>query len=84
MGFWRLFGPFSRLFPDFWVPGPGDFFETFLRLFGFWPRDSFSQVHGTSSLQQIDLDELGVGLGRGGRVRIRRFSEVVCCGYETW
>ena len=33
MGFWRLFGPFSRLFSDFWDPGPGrlfrDFFETF-------------------------------------------------------
>ena len=29
--FWRLFGPFSRLFSDFWDPGtaPGDFFETF-------------------------------------------------------
>ena len=37
MGFWRLFGPFSRLFSDFWDPAPGDFFrdffETFSRLF---------------------------------------------------
>ena len=31
-------------------PGPVDFCETFLRLFGFGPRDSFSQVHGTSNL----------------------------------
>ena len=42
---------FSDLFRDFFqtfgTPGPGDFFETFLRLFGFGPRDSFSQVHGT-------------------------------------
>ena len=28
MGFLRLFGNSSRLFPDFWDPGPGDFFET--------------------------------------------------------
>ena len=40
--FWDLF----RTFGD---PGLGDFFETFWRLFGFWPRDSFSQVHGTST-----------------------------------
>ena len=31
-------------------PKTGDFFETFWRLFGFWPRDSFSQVHGISIL----------------------------------
>ena len=48
--FWRLFGPFSRLFPDFWDPGAGRPRETFSRLFGFWPRDSFSQVHGISNL----------------------------------
>ena len=46
--FFLTFGPFSRLFWTFGTPGPGDFFETFLRLFGFGPRDSFSQVHGTS------------------------------------
>ena len=48
---WVL-GDFSDLFRDnfqtFGAPGPGDFFETFLRLFGFGPRDSFSQVRGTS------------------------------------
>ena len=27
---------------------PREFFETFWRLFGFWPRDSLSQVDGTS------------------------------------
>ena len=48
--FWRLFGPFSRLFSDFWDPGPGGPFETFSRLFWrLWPRNSFSQVHATST-----------------------------------
>ena len=37
--FFGLLGPRGR-------EAPGDFFETFWRLFGFWPRDSFSQVHG--------------------------------------
>ena len=41
MVFGRLFGPFSRLFSDFGTPPR----ETFSRLFGFWPRDSFSHVH---------------------------------------
>ena len=49
MGFWRLFGPFSRLSRTFGSLAPGDCFETFWRLFGFWPRDSFSQVHATST-----------------------------------
>ena len=44
MGFRRLFGPFSRLFSDFWAPAG----RLFSRRFGFGPRDSFSQVHGTS------------------------------------
>ena len=32
--FWRLFGPFSRLFSDFWDPAAGRPRETFSRLFG--------------------------------------------------
>ena len=50
----QIFFDFSDLFRDFfWTFGarPREtLFETFLRLFGFWPRDSFSQVHGTSML----------------------------------
>ena len=34
MGFWRLFGPFSRLFSDFWGPAPGDFFRDFFETSG--------------------------------------------------
>ena len=41
--FRTLFETFFRLLG----PGPGRLFS---RLFGFWPRDSFSQVHGTSTL----------------------------------
>ena len=67
MGFWRLFGPFSRLFSDFWGPGPGDFFETFLRLFGFWPRDSFSQVHGTSKPRRKDISGNSLRNAEGSR-----------------
>ena len=49
----RLFLDFSDLRRDFFRTFGArlreTFFETFLRLFGFWPRDSFSQVHGTST-----------------------------------
>ena len=48
-----FFFDYSDLFQDFFqtfgTPAPGDLFETFSRLFGFGPRDSFSQVHGTST-----------------------------------
>ena len=62
MGFLETFQTFFETF--FGLLGtrgretPGDFFETFWRLFGFWPRDSFSQVHGTSTLviQRIASD----------------------------
>ena len=46
--FFLTFRAFFETFSDF--SGRETFFETFLRLFGFWPRDSFSQVHGTSIL----------------------------------
>ena len=42
-----IFGPFSRLFSDFWGPTPSRLFS---RLSGFWPQDSLSQIHRTSSL----------------------------------
>ena len=45
----RLFFDFPDLFRDFFQTFATPARETFLRLFGFWPRDSFSQVHGTSS-----------------------------------
>ena len=45
--FRTLFGTFFRLLG----PGPQETFSRlFWRLVGFWPRDSLSQVHGTSRL----------------------------------
>ena len=45
--FGGLFGPFSRLFWDFWDPA---FSSLFWGLLGFRPWDSLSQVRGTSRL----------------------------------
>ena len=49
-GFWRLFGPFSRPFSDFWGPGVSRPRETFSRLFRdfltAWAPRLLLQVHG--------------------------------------
>ena len=46
--FWTFFENFLGAFGTPGPEGPENFFETFSRLFGFGPQDSFSQVHGTS------------------------------------
>ena len=43
------FSDLFTTFSDLRDPGPGDFFESFSRLFQVWLRDSLSQVHGTCS-----------------------------------
>ena len=58
----RLFGDFFETFFGLLGPrgreAPGDF----SRLFGFWPRDSFSQVHATSSLEHFFCDQVSAPL----------------------
>ena len=65
--FWRLFGPFSRLFSDFWGPGAGRPRETFSRLFGDFlafgpktpsPRPTESQLQPSSSASLADPPSL--------------------------